>query len=298
MVLELQGADGVGNAFDGILDGMGEVIHGIDAPFVTRILVGHMRYTVDDGIAHIDIGGSHVDLCTEGQFAVCEFTVLHAFKKIQVLFNASVSVGIVDAGLGQGAAVFAHLLSLQGGDISLALFDQLHGHFIHFLEIIGGKVETVLIVGAQPLDILLDGFDELGFFLGGVGVIETQVELAAVLLGQSVVEQNALGMADVEIAVGLGRETGMHGIVDTLRQILIDGILNEIPAFFCCFFCGYRCSASDFLAHFSSSLVMSLNMFINPKMPEMPQMDLKLFRAGFFRRSLIILTSNPSDVTL
>ena len=56
--------------------------------------------------------------------------------------------------------------------------------------------------------VLDDAVDVLLAFAGGVGVIQTQVELAAVLVGNGPVDVDGLGTADVQIAVGLGREAG------------------------------------------------------------------------------------------
>jgi hypothetical protein len=53
---------------------------------------------------------------------------------------------------------------------------------------------------------VLDGLDVLLLFLGGVGVVVAQVALAAEFLGDAEVEADGLGVADVEVAVGLGRE--------------------------------------------------------------------------------------------
>jgi hypothetical protein len=53
-----------------------------------------------------------------------------------------------------------------------------------------------------------DGVDVLLLFLLGVGVVEAQVADAAVVLRQAEVQADALGMADVQVAVGLGREAG------------------------------------------------------------------------------------------
>ena len=48
--------------------------------------------------------------------------------------------------------------------------------------------------------------DELGLLGGRVGVVEAQVAGAVVLLGDTEVEADRLRVADVEIAVGLGRK--------------------------------------------------------------------------------------------
>ena len=61
-------------------------------------------------------------------------------------------------------------------------------------------------VPAEPADVLQDAVDELLLLLGRVGVVEAHVAAAAVLLGQPEVEAHGLGVADVEVAVGLGGE--------------------------------------------------------------------------------------------
>ena len=58
VVLELQGAQGVGDALQGVLDGMGKVIHGIDAPSVALAVMVHMADPVDDGVTHVEVAGS------------------------------------------------------------------------------------------------------------------------------------------------------------------------------------------------------------------------------------------------
>ena len=250
VIFEFQGTDGMGNAFDGVLDRMGEIVHGIDAPLVARIVMGHMSHAVDDRITHIDIAAGHIDPGPQGALTVRELTVLHAFEQVQVLLDGTVPVGIVPARLGQGAAVFTHLLRRQLRDIGLTLFDQFDGDLIHFLEIVGGEKDPVFIIRAQPCHILTDGLYEFRILLGGIGIIIAQVELAAVFLGQSVVEQYALGMAYMQIAIGFGRESGMYRGVNAFRQVLINLLLDKVPAFSGLFFSGRVRAVPDlFVAH-------------------------------------------------
>ena len=59
----------------------------------------------------------------------------------------------------------------------------------------------------------LDGIDVLVLLLGRVGVVVAQVALAAVLCGDAEVQADRLGVADVQVAVGLRRETRRHPAV-------------------------------------------------------------------------------------
>ncbi len=58
---EFEGAEGVGDAFDGVFDAVGEVVHGIDAVGITGVVVGGVFDAVDGGIAEVEVGGGHVD---------------------------------------------------------------------------------------------------------------------------------------------------------------------------------------------------------------------------------------------
>ena len=108
--LVLKGAEGVGNALYCVLYGMGEVVHGVDAPLVPLMVMGHVYYPVHGGIAHVEVGGGHVYLGAQRPAAVREFAVLHALEQVQVFFDAPVPPGGVPARLGKGSPVFPHLV--------------------------------------------------------------------------------------------------------------------------------------------------------------------------------------------
>ena len=231
VILELQRADGMGDSLYGVLNGVSEIIHGVDAPCVSGIVMIHVRHTVNDGIAHIDVGRGHVDAGPQHLLPVPVLSVLHLLEQLQILLHRAGIIRVVFPRLGQASPVFTNLLRGQVRDIGLALFDQLHRRLVHLPEIIGGEEQPVLPVRPQPLDVLLDGFHEFDVLLGGVGVIEAHVEFAVVLPGQAVVQKYALGMSDMQVAVGLRREAGVHGLTCPLRQILVYDHFNKISGF-------------------------------------------------------------------
>src|SRR2546425_11118113 len=59
------------------------------------------------------------------------------------------------------------------------------------------------------MDVFEYGIDVFDFFFGRVGVVVTQVANASEFTSDAEVEADALGMANVEIAVGLGRKAGV-----------------------------------------------------------------------------------------
>src|SRR5581483_2959765 len=84
---------------------------------------------------------------------------------------------------------------------------------------------------AQPLDVGADRVDVLDLLLLGVGVVEAEVAAAAVLLGDPEVEADRLGVADVEVAVGLGGEPRQDlAAVLPGPEVLLDDVADEVGA--------------------------------------------------------------------
>src|SRR5690606_33522404 len=61
-----------------------------------------------------------------------------------------------------------------------------------------------------------------------VGVVETQVAAAAELLGDAEVQADRLGVADVQVTVGFGREAGADRIVLAAGQVVADDLPDEV----------------------------------------------------------------------
>ena len=53
---ELQSAERMGDVLAGILKGMREVVHRIDTPLVSRVVMTFVQHTIDDGITHVHVG--------------------------------------------------------------------------------------------------------------------------------------------------------------------------------------------------------------------------------------------------
>ena len=92
-------------------------------------------------------------------------------------------------------------------------------------------------VETEPAHVFLDGVDVLLLFLGRIGIVETQVAAAAKLLGDAEVEADRFSMADVEIAVRLGREAGHHRGMPLGVEIGLDDVANEVAPAFCYSLC-------------------------------------------------------------
>ena len=159
--------------------------------------------SVDNRVTHIEVAGGQVNLGTKCVAVILKLTGTHPGKQIQAFFNGAIPVG----GGGRRVQIAAHFLCLVGGqfaNISKTLFDQLNSEFIVLFKVVRAVVEPVSPVKAQPVDIFLDGFNEFYIFLGGIGIVHTQVAKAVVLFCGAEINDQSLAVTDVQIAVGLG----------------------------------------------------------------------------------------------
>ena len=97
---------------------------------------------------------------------------------------------------------------------------------VELAEVVGGVAEA-LPLEAEPADVFLDGVDVLLLFFFGIGVVEAQVGFAAELVGEAEIEADGLGVADVEVAVGLGWKARLDDGVAVLFGAHILGDLSR-----------------------------------------------------------------------
>ena len=147
---EFEGADAVGDAFQVVAEAMGEIVHGINAPFGAGVMVLGVADAVDDGVAQPDVGGGHVNFGAQGAGAVGKFAVFHALEEVQVFGNGTVAKGAVLAGAVRGAAVFVGVVGGEVADVGFAFFDEGDGVVVELIEIVGG-VERLLDFGFRIL---------------------------------------------------------------------------------------------------------------------------------------------------
>ena len=223
----------MGNALQRVLNGMGKVVHGIDAPLVPLTVVVHMADAIDDRVAHIEVAGSQIDLGAEGITVVLKFSGAHSGEQVQTFLNGAVAVRGNGRGI-QVAPVLLELLRRQLADVGQSLFDEFYRVLVVLFKIVGAVVEAVAPVEAQPVDILLDGLHKLHVLFGGVGVVHAEVAQAVVLFGGAEVDDQRLAVADMQIAVGFRRKPGVNGLPGKLPaggDVLVDECVDKVFAF-------------------------------------------------------------------
>ena len=125
----------MGDPFQGILDGVGKVVHGEDAPFGPLPVVLNVADTVEHRVPHVEVTGGQVNLGAEGVLAFRELPVLHAFEEVQVFLHRPVPPRAFGGG-GGVPPVLPELLGGQLTDIGQAFLDQVHCQFIGSSEIV------------------------------------------------------------------------------------------------------------------------------------------------------------------
>ena len=239
MVLILQRAEGVGDALQSVLDGVGKVVHGEDAPLGPLTVVLDIPDAVEHRVPHIEVAAGQVDLGPQGVLALRELAVLHPLEQVQALLDGAVPPGRAGGGV-HIAPVLLELLRRELTDIGQSLFDEAHRQLIGLVKVVAAIEEAVAPVKAQPVDVLLDGLHVLHVLLGGVGIVHPQVADAAELLRRAKVDDQRFAVPDVQIAVGLRRKTGMDlhpgapsAGGNVLRNKLMDKILAGSRALRC-----------------------------------------------------------------
>ena len=210
VVDELQRAEGMGDAFEGIGQAVRVIVHGIDAPRGARAVMRLVADAVKRGVAHDKIGGRHVDFRAQHARPVRKLARAHAPEQVQILLHATAPPRALPARLGERAPEGPDLVGGEVVHIGFAPADELLGVVVQALEIVRGVKLPVIPAAAEPGHILADGGHILGLFLDGIGVVKAQIAPAAEFSRHAKVQADGLGMAEMEIAVGLRRKAGMH----------------------------------------------------------------------------------------
>ena len=227
MIFEFERAKRMGDALDRIRQAVGEIVQRVDTPVVAGIVMGDVPNPVQHRVAHLDVGRIHVDLRAQHVFAVGVLVVFHRFEQLQIFLDAAVAVGALATGFGQRAAVGADVVGALAVDIGLALLDQIDREVVQLAEVI--RSERVAVpFETEPLDVAPDRVDVLLFLFFRVGIVETQVAVTVVIARDAEIEANRLGVPDMQVTVGLRRESSDDGIHLAGGEVGVDDIADEI----------------------------------------------------------------------
>ena len=186
-----------------------------------------MQHAVDNWVAHVEIGGCHVDFSAQNLGAIFELAIAHIVEKLQVFLDTAVTEGTFHTGLCQRTTSLADFLRGFVGDVRQTRVDEFYSAVEHNIKVVACKQQFVPLE-TKPLDIRFDTANVLLVFLAGVCVVKTQVALATVLLGKTKVDAQTLGVAYVQVAVWLRWETCINGVNFATGKVAIDYFFNKI----------------------------------------------------------------------
>ena len=84
---------------------------------------------------------------------------------------------------------------------------------------------------AQPFYIFFYRFDVLGLFFRRIRIVEKEIAHTAVFFRGAEVKAQRFCVPDVQIAVGLGRETGMHYRIHAFGKFFVNNIFDKVIRF-------------------------------------------------------------------
>jgi hypothetical protein len=125
--------------------------------------------------------------------------------------------------------LLAHDLHGRVVRVEVPRLDEPRRELLELREVVRG-VGHRLVLEAEARNVGEDRVDVLILLLRGVGVVEAEEEAPGVAPRDLLVQERGLGVADVEVARGLGREAGDHlahlraGEVDVVRARLARGL--------------------------------------------------------------------------
>ena len=225
---EFQRAQAVGDVFDGVTLTVGEIVHRIEAPIVSGSVVVGPLDAVEQRVPHVHVGVRHVDFGAQHAMAIGMDAVPHFLEEAQVLLYRTVAVGAVGSGRGGRPLLRGHLLGGLMIHVGLAELDEFDGKAIELFEMVAGVELTAIPVISEPRHIPTDGVHVFLVLLFGIGVVEAEVDEALVFLGEPEGEADGLGVPDVQVSIGLRRESRVDALVLARLQVVGDDLLDEM----------------------------------------------------------------------
>ena len=228
MIFELERAQRMRNAFDGIGQTVREVVHRIDRPRIAGVLMRNLADAIQRRIAKIDVAARHVDLRAQGFRAVGVFAGAHACEQIQIFRDRPIAIRRIATRFRERSAILTNFFGTQIANVSFPIANQFLRTAINHFEIIR-RVPQFVPIEAEPVHVVLDRIDVLDIFLRRIRVVETQMANAAEFRREAEIQTNRFGMSQMQIAVGLGRKARDDAAaVLAGRPVVGDDLANEM----------------------------------------------------------------------
>ena len=169
-------------------------------------MVGNLLDAVHHRITHDDMRRLHIDSGPKGSLTLGKLAGFHTLKELQVFFYRTIAERAVLSGFIEGPPVLPDLFRIEITNVGITLTNQLDRPLMKLTEVITGVMKAIPFE-SEPTNVILNGIDKLLFFLGRVGVIESQVATAAMVTDETEVEADRLGVTNVQKPVRLRRKS-------------------------------------------------------------------------------------------
>ena len=80
MVFEFKRAKRMSYALHRVAYGVREIVHRVNAPLVARTVMRCVQNAVNNRVAQVDVGRSHIYSCAKDLFSVGKFARAHSFE--------------------------------------------------------------------------------------------------------------------------------------------------------------------------------------------------------------------------
>ena len=216
-----------------ILQRMSEIIHRVNLPCVTRIMMLRMQHPINSRVTHIHIPRRHIYFSPQHRLTLADLAIAHLLKQGQIFLNRSLPKSTIHPRMSHIPPTRTHLLWALLIHIRQALFNQAHRTVIKILKVIARKIQVLAPVKPKPLHILLDALHILRILLHRVRIIEPQMTFRpspSILLSQPEVQTKSLRMSNMQKPIWLWRETRHRSLMLPSSQILRDDRPDKILA--------------------------------------------------------------------
>ena len=113
MIFELERAERMADALDGIRLAVRKVVRRIDLPLVAGLVMVRVPDAIHRRVAQIHVRRGHVDLRAQHAGPFRQLAATHLLEQRQVLFDRTIAIRAVPARLCQRAAIRARLLGVR-----------------------------------------------------------------------------------------------------------------------------------------------------------------------------------------
>jgi len=210
--------------------GVGEVVHGVDAPRVPPAVMGRVADAIEEGSRIFMFRAAHVDLRAKHVGPVRELAGAHACEEVEVLLHGAFAPGALPARLGRWSPDAAGSPPRSGcprtpsrpGSAGLRAGRAARSSPTRRRACPSSRNRaTARPAGSSPTYFMSS--------VSGFRVVHPHVADAAELLRDSEVQADGLGVAYVKVAVRLGGKAGDHpAAVDACEGVAPDDFPQEI----------------------------------------------------------------------